>query len=185
MDPDRVSPHLIVPGWGGSSAEHWQSLWQPVLGAARVELNDWLSVQRDAWIAALDSALAELAQRDPRPPVLIAHSLGCIAIVHWSRIFRRPIRAALLVAPADVECAASLQALRSFAPIPLAPLPFSSVVVSSDDDPHITPPRAELLATQWGSRLELIAGGGHLNAASQLGSWAKGRELLAAVNASR
>ena len=82
MDPDRVSPHLIVPGWGGSSAEHWQSLWQPLLGAARVELNDWLSVHRDAWIAALDSALAELAQRDPRPPVLIAHSLGCIAIVH-------------------------------------------------------------------------------------------------------
>jgi hypothetical protein len=133
---------------------------------------------RDAWITALDSALATLESRDPRPPVLVAHSLGCIAIAHWARIFRRPVRAALLVAPADVEHAATLEPLRRFGPIPREPLPFDSLVVASDDDPHISAERARQLAAGWGSSFELIPRGGHLNASSNLGAWSHGRQLL-------
>ena len=39
--------YLILPGWQGSSAEHWQSHWQRSLpNSARVEQQDWLNPQR-------------------------------------------------------------------------------------------------------------------------------------------
>ncbi len=98
MDVDDQSPILVVPGWGGSGPDHWQSVWQHDLCAPRVELDDWFSPHPETWIAALDAALAALARRNPRPPVLVAHSLGCIAVAHWSRRPRRAIRAAFLVA---------------------------------------------------------------------------------------
>ena len=35
--------YLIVPGWYGSAAEHWQSHWHQVLpNCHRVEQRDWL-----------------------------------------------------------------------------------------------------------------------------------------------
>jgi hypothetical protein len=171
-------PHLIVPGWAGSGPEHWQTHWEHALGASRVELADWLSPDPDAWTSALDAAVASLARRDPRPPVLVAHSLGCIAIARWARASRRSVRAALLVAPADVEYAPCLPTLRTFIPVRRARLPFSSLVVTSDDDPCVSLPRAEAFASAWGSELAVIARGGHLNAASKLGPWPEGRALL-------
>lgn len=175
---DSASPHLFVPGWAGSGPDHWQSIWLRELGGDRMELDDWLDPRPDAWIAALDNAISNVARRDPRPPVLIAHSLGCIAIALWARACGRPIRAAFLVAPADVETAPCLPRLRAFGPVPRAPLPFSSLVVASDDDRYVSPSRADAFATAWGSDLRLIAGGGHLNAESALGSWPSGRALL-------
>src|SRR6476469_1530471 len=152
MDIDDQSPVLVVPGWGGSGPNHWQTLWQRELDAPRVELDDWFCPHPESWIAALDAALAALARRDPRPPVLVAHSLGCIAVAHWSRRTRRAIRAAFLVAPADVEHSRSLVQLSAFGPVPTHALPFSSLVVASDDDPHIEQPRAEAFAFRWGSQ---------------------------------
>jgi len=178
---DVCSPVLVIPGWGGSGPDHWQTHWQHDLSASRIELADWFDPRRDAWLDALDSAVATLARRDPRPPVLVAHSLGCIVLGHWARRARRAIRAAFLVAPADVERAACVPVLRELGPVPDQPLPFSSLVVTSDDDPHVTVERAERFAAWWGSDLHVIHAGGHLNAASGLGRWPHGRELLAGL----
>jgi predicted alpha/beta hydrolase family esterase len=135
---------------------------------------DWCDPRRETWVAAIDEAVAA----HPTPPTVIAHSLGCIATVHWAQRRRRPVRAALLVAPADVECRA---ALADFAPLPREPLPFPSAVVTSDDDPYIALDRAAGLAADWRSDLHVIARGGHLNAASKLGSWPRGRSVLAGL----
>lgn len=172
------APVLVVPGWGGSGPAHWQTAWEAELGAARVALPDWCDPNLESWVTALDAALASLARRDPRPPVLVAHSLGCVVIAHWACRARRSIRAALFVAPADVERAPSLVRLRSFGPIPDRRLPFDSLVVTSDDDVHVALDRAQLFATQWGSDFHVIAGGGHLNAESGLGRWTDGLQLL-------
>jgi predicted alpha/beta hydrolase family esterase len=179
MDP--AGPYLLVPGWGDSGPEHWQTLWQPELGAARVNVGDWFDARKDVWIAALTDAIAVLARRDPRPPVLVAHSLGCIAIAHWAQAIRRPVRAAFLVAPADVESAPGLTMLRTFAPLPRERLPFTSLVVTSDDDEYVTVSRADAFATSWGSELHVVPGVGHLNTASGLGRWPLGRALLDAL----
>jgi uncharacterized protein len=164
--------YLIVPGWAGSGPDHWQTAWQDELGASRIAMVDWCDPRRETWVAAIDEAVAA----HPTPPTVIAHSLGCIATAHWAQRQRRPVRAALLVAPADVERHTTLG---DFAPLPREPLPFPSTVVTSDDDPYIAQDRAAALATDWGSDLHVIARGGHLNAASKLGSWPRGRAVLA------
>ena len=168
--------YLIVPGWQGSADEHWQSHWQRSLpNSARVEQADWLNPKREDWVAELQRSIAS----DPRPTILIAHSLGCITVAHWVReTGGRGVAAALLVAPADVERTLVAPELQGFAPIPGEQLPFAARVVASDNDPCCPPERAETLAQRWGADLVVIPGGGHLNARSQLGDWPTGQLLL-------
>ncbi|NVB84659.1 MAG: alpha/beta hydrolase [Kofleriaceae bacterium] len=166
---------LIVPGWAGSGPDHWQSYWEEDLaGATRVEMPDWLEPRREGWIAALDAAIASCRE----PPILVAHSLGCIAIAHWAARRRRTIRGALLVAPADVD--RSTAVLAEFAPVPRHTLPFPSRVVASDDDPYATLERSRELARDWGSAFTVLERAGHINAASGLGRWREGHVLLPA-----
>ncbi|WP_194788247.1 alpha/beta hydrolase [Pseudomonas sp. UFMG81] len=171
--------YLIVPGWQGSPDNHWQSHWQRSLpNSTRVEQQDWLTPQRRDWVQALEQAIA--AERSP--VILIAHSLGCITVAHWatqaSPSLLRRVRGALLVAPADVERPTCAPALRNFAPIPLQVLPFPSQVVSSDNDPAVSVPRALYLARAWGAEAGLLANAGHINVKSGHERWEQGFAYL-------
>ena len=68
--------------------------------------------------------------------------------------------------------------LKAFEPTPLSPLPFPSIVVASRDDPWIDIDRAHSLAVSWGSHFVDAGEQGHLNAASGIGWWSEGQELL-------
>ena len=171
--------YLIVPGWQGSSDDHWQSHWQRNLpNSARVEQDDWLTPRREDWVAALDRAVNASAD----PVILIAHSLGCVTVAHWSAhaslVSLRKVRGALLVAPADVERPACSPALRNFAPIPKHLLPFPSQVVGSDNDPAASAPRALQLARDWGAEAGILAGAGHINVKSGHRRWEQGFAYL-------
>lgn len=173
----RLQP-LIVPGWKGSGPLHWQSRWQARLPrATRVEQDDWEAPTRTAWVAALATAIENAS----RPPLLIAHSLGCITVAHLPMAIRQHIAGALLVAPADVERDDAPAVLRDFAPVPAVPLPFPSIVVVSTDDPYCSPARAQAFATNWGSELMMVPDAGHLNDASGLGDWPEGLRLLTSL----
>ncbi|MDU9401222.1 alpha/beta hydrolase [Pseudomonas sp. zfem004] len=171
--------YLIVPGWQGSPDNHWQSHWQRSLpNSARVEQQDWLTPQRRDWVQALEQAIAA----ECSPVILIAHSLGCITVAHWaaqaSPSLLRRVRGALLVAPADVERPNCAPALRNFAPIPLQALPFPSQVVSSDNDPAVSVPRALHLARAWDAEAGLLANAGHINVKSGHERWEQGFAYL-------
>ena len=171
--------YLIVPGWQGSPDNHWQSHWQRSLpNSARVEQQDWLTPQRRDWVRALEQAIAA----ECSPVILIAHSLGCITVAHWaaqaSPSLLRRVRGALLVAPADVERPNCAPALRNFAPIPLQVLPFPSQVVSSDNDPAVSVPRALHLARAWDAEAGLLANAGHINVKSGHERWEQGFAYL-------
>jgi hypothetical protein len=170
------TPVLVLPGYADSGPGHWQSLWEAAEPAfRRVVQRDWLMPELAEWLATLERAIAACAT----PPVLVAHSLGCALVAHHARAGGGGVRAALLVAPADVdEIATMLDAVRSFAPVPLVHLPFPSLVVASADDPYVTPKRAEAFARAWGSRLVTLAGAGHINTDSGFGAWPEGRRLL-------
>lgn len=171
--------YLIVPGWQGSADDHWQSHWQHSLpNSARVEQADWLAPQREDWVAELQRSIAG----DPRPTILIAHSLGCITVAHWAaqapvELLRR-VRAALLVAPADVERANCPAALQNFAPIPQQSLPFPSQLVGSDNDSAASAARAIELARDWGSDAAILSGAGHINVKSGHQRWEQGFAYL-------
>ncbi|HUE94288.1 alpha/beta hydrolase [Pseudomonas sp.] len=171
--------YLIVPGWQGSADEHWQSHWQRSLpNSARVEQTDWLNPDRASWVAELQRTI----DSDLRPTILIAHSLGCITVAHWAaqapiELLRR-VRAALLVAPADVERANCPPALQNFAPIPQHLLPFPSQLVGSDNDSAASAARAIELARDWGSDAAILSGAGHINVKSGHQRWEQGFAYL-------
>lgn len=166
---------LLVPGLGNSGPDHWLSHWERALPAPRADLGDWDDPYPQDWIANLDAAIA-VAGPDV---VLVAHSLGCATVVRWANGGARPVRAALLVAPADVDSEAHVPPpARRFAPMPMELLPFAATVVASTNDPYADIDRSEAFARAWGARLVNLGPLGHINADSALGSWPKGRALL-------
>ena len=167
---------LILPGWQNSGPQHWQSLWQTQFGYPRVEQHDWMRPLRGDWIARLEDVLLSL----DGPAVLVAHSLGCQLVAAWAAHSNntRLVKAALLVAPGDAEREELRPVLGSWSPLVLAPLPFVSTLVASDDDPYCTLARATKFANAWGSRLVNIGAGGHINAETGLGDWPAGQALL-------
>lgn len=191
QDPCRVEVPglrvLVLPGWQNSGPRHWQSRWQALYGDVRVEQSDWMHPLRGDWMMRLDEAIGELKAVAQAPQVaLVAHSLGCHLVAAWAAHSRRTgrVRAALLVAPPDVERDEVRAALHSFTPIVRRPLPFRSLAVISADDPFCEPERASAMAADWGSRTLDAGPRGHLNADSGLGDWPQGRQLLADLLAS-
>ncbi len=171
-----MPPILLVPGYQNSGEGHWQTLWEGELrGTRRVEMPNWEYPRRQEWIETLDEAIRDCAE----PPLLVGHSLGCLAIVHWAAQYEREVRGALLAAPVDVERPDGLTLLRGFAPIPWSTLPFPSILAASSDDPLITMDRARGFAADWGSRFVELGPCGHLNQISGHGPWPRGEALLA------
>jgi predicted alpha/beta hydrolase family esterase len=167
---------LVVPGWGDSGPEHWQSLWEKANpDFQRVVQRDWLYPICREWVETLERDIRAAGE----PVVLAAHSLGCLAIAHCARGRVLPIRGALLVAPPDVERPDFPPVLEGFAPIPREPLPFASIVVASRDDPFGAFERTGELAAAWGSRLVDVGARGHINTEAGFGPWPLGEQLLA------
>lgn len=167
---------LIVPGLWNSGPRHWQSLWHARHPQwRRASHRDWTDPHKDEWVAELDAAIAGCEGA----PILVAHSLGCITAVHWA-CCGSPLKVAgaFLVAPSDVEASSYPVAPNGFAPVPMAPLPFPSVVIASGDDPFVTPERARDFASNWGSRFVDIGSAGHVNTDSGHGDWPEGERLL-------
>lgn len=179
---DNAPMILTVPGLGGSGPSHWQTLWEEArLDTQRVELGMWQMPHRNGWVTKLDQHI-----RQSRAPVILAaHSLGCLAVAWWAELARQPygwpVAGALLVAPADVDRPDARPELKSFGPAPKTPLPFPSILVASSDDPWISIERAHDLAVDWGSHFVDAGPQGHLNAASGIGWWSEGQELLERV----
>ena len=167
---------LTLPGWQNSGAAHWQSRWEALHGYQRVQQHNWLQPLRGDWTARLQEVVVD----SPKPVVLVAHSLGCILTAWWAAHspHAHRVRAALLVAPGDVERDDAHVPLRSWAPIARQPLPFPALVVASRNDPFCSLERAQQMAADWGARCVDAGNGGHLNADSDLGDWPQGQAWL-------
>ena len=167
---------LVLPGWQSSGSAHWQSRWEALYGDQRVEQHDWMRPLRGDWIARLEEVLLQ----DDRSAVLVTHSLGCVQTAAWAAHSRQThrVRAALLVAPGDVEREELRSVLPGWSPIPMQRLPFRSILVGSRNDPYCSAERAQAMAQAWGSEWIDLGNSGHINAESGLQDWPQGRSLL-------
>ncbi len=170
---------LLVPGLDNSGPTHWQSVWERERhDCQRVELGCWNEPNRNVWMSRLDHAIG----RADAPVVLVAHSLGCLAVAWWASLLGEgasgPVRGALLVAPPDVERAGSDPRLRRFSPAPRAILPFPAIVVASADDAYASLERSREMAGDWLADFVDVGEAGHINADSGLGAWQDGQRLL-------
>ncbi|MEA2238430.1 MAG: serine hydrolase [Thermoanaerobaculia bacterium] len=167
---------LTIPGLWNSGPEHWQTHWEAKHPSfRRVKQRDFDRPDRDEWVATLDAAVRACTE----PPVLASHSLGCSLVAQWA-IDRggRGVRGAFLVGPSDVEAPDYPIEGRSFSHMPLAKLPFPSIVVASTNDEFVSVKRAQFFANAWGSRLVFIGDAGHINGASGYGPWPEGERML-------
>lgn len=168
-----TDPVLVVPGLNGSGPAHWQSWIEALVGARRVEQDDWTRPDIDLWSARVEHAIVAQA----RPVWLVAHSFGCLAsVVAASRIPDR-IAGALFVAPASPD------KFGITARMPDTPLPFPAVLAASRNDPWMKFLSAAAWADRWGVRLVDLGEAGHVNTESGHGPWPAGLELFRQLQA--
>ena len=168
---------LLLPGWQNSDDSHWQSRWEALYGYTRVQQHDWQRPLRGDWSIQLQEAVLE----SDRPVVLVAHSLGCVLAAWWaahSPLAGTKVKAALLVAPADVEQSDVRHVLPGWLPVMAQRLPFPSLLLASRNDAYCSFERAQHWAQAWGSTLVDQGAVGHINSASGLGDWPAGHALL-------
>src|SRR5690606_2498463 len=163
---------LIVPGYGNSGPDHWQSRWQQrIPSARRVEQKEWAKPVLSDWIDTLAAAVDEAE----KPVVLVGHSLGVPTIIHALPHLGRKIAGAFLVAPPDV----SNPRIRpkhflTFGPYPRERLPFPTMVVASRNDHYSSYEAAEEIASAWGAMLLDAGEAGHINVEAGYGPWPEG-----------
>lgn len=176
---------LFVPGLRDHVVDHWQTLLAAELpGSRTVPPLEHDKLSCPARVEALDRAILDIKG----PVVLAAHSAGCLMVAHWAQRYSRPIKAALLAAPADIETPLPegypvMEVLKAnqWLPIPREPLPFRSIVGASTNDPLASLDRTATLAQDWGSKIVLLRDVGHLNPAAGFGPWPQGKALLDAL----
>ncbi|MBL0371415.1 serine hydrolase family protein [Rhizobium sp. KVB221] len=168
---------LIVPGYGNSGPDHWQTRWQSRLASARrIEQHSWDMPDRESWV----SRIAETVKAAEKPVVLVAHSLGIGAAIHALPECKEKIAGAFLVAPPDlVHPDLRPLHLKTFGPYPREPLPFPSMLVASRNDPYGTYEHAGDIANAWGSLLVDAGNSGHINTESGHGPWPEGTMVFA------
>jgi predicted alpha/beta hydrolase family esterase len=134
----------------------------------RVPQLDWMVPECTAWAGALERTILQA----PQPVVVLAHSIGCMATIF--AMTKAPIAAAVLVAPADAERSDAPGALHTFTPIPMKPLASPALLIASDSDPYCAIDRAQAFAQAWKADMEIVTGGGHINADAGFGPWPEG-----------
>lgn len=172
---------LIVPGLRDSVASHWQTLLEARLRSQGHAVVSVLPMGRaDLDCATKVAAIEATVKAITGPILMVAHSGGCLMVVHWawqSRLTDR-IQAALLATPPDFEQPMpegypTQKALQTggWFPMPRGPLPFRSLVAASRNDPLGRYETVAELAQGWGSELIDLGEVGHLNPASGFGDW--------------
>ncbi len=179
---------VLVPGLRGHVEDHWQTRLAATLPDVRtVAPLGRTQASLRARVTLLDRVVADVEG----PVVLVAHSAGVLATVHWaathaeSNVAGSNVVGALLATPPTFARPLpseypSIRQLRDhgWLPIPRRPLPFPSIVAASDDDPLGCPVRLRALAMAWGSRYHLLGSVGHLNPASGFGDWPEAQHLI-------
>lgn len=169
---------LTVPGLHGSGPGHWQTRWEHRFPDwRRVVQTDWSMPDLPRWSArvgeAVRAAHAERpSSRTKRRVILVAHSFGCLASLHWAAQTKEAVAAVLLVAPADPDKFGVRDLL------PQRALLFPATLVASRNDPWMPQGNAIDWGARWGVEFVDAGDAGHINADSNLGEWDAGLTLL-------
>jgi hypothetical protein len=177
-----MKPTLLIPGISNSGPEHWQSRWElRHEGVVRVVQRDWDYPMCDEWVEALDAAVGKASE----PPILVAHSLGCLAAARWAAQSPRSVHAMLLVAVPDPSGPAFPKQAIGFHLVPHDLGRRHVTVVGSTDDPYSSREYLQRLVRHWNAEYLDLGPKGHINAASGLGEWPEGWALVERLRSDR
>lgn len=171
-------PMVIAPGINNSGPDHWQTFWEASHpDARRTAPASFDLLDLDEWVRALAEAIADCAT----PPLIAAHSGGCLATLEWAARVdpRGRVAAILLVAPPDPSGPSFPEGAPSFRSVRPTPLHVPAAVVGSSTDPYDPFDYAAAVAEGSGAVLHAIGDFGHINAETMLGEWPEGQRILA------
>lgn len=164
---------LIVPGWGNSGPGHWQSIIENVVPETlRVE-QEWDDTSIEVWSRNIDRVVRSL----DRPPLVVAHSFGCLSTAYAQITLGTPVGATLFVAPANPERFELPSSYFS------SPLRQPGLMIASENDPWLSLDKAKAMAADWGIDCINIGAAGHINVASGYGAWPLGEALIECMRA--
>jgi len=174
MIPSTKQPQrtLILHGWGGSDAPHWQAELASSLarGYGTVSfplLDNCHFPSKNRWVKQLQSILQSF-----RPTHVVCHSLAN-TLWFWGceEGIIEPVEKLYLVAPPSRHC--KVETLKSFFPAPLPSQLYAKevVLVVSDNDPYMGVDEAKELGCHYEIEPIILHDGGHINTAGGYGRW--------------
>jgi predicted alpha/beta hydrolase family esterase len=171
---------LLLHGWGGSDAPHWQAELACTLakdyGTVSFPLLDNCHFpSRNRWIRQVKAIL-----EDFKPDTVVCHSL---ANTLWFWLCDKeeivPVKKLLMVSPPGLTT--KEETIKTFFPCPMPKTVCAETVhmVVSDNDPYITVAEAQTIAKHYDIPLKIIENAGHINTDSGYGKWPYIENLVA------
>ena len=169
---------LILHGWGGSDAPHWQAELAATVakdyGTVSFPLLDNCHFpSKNRWVKQLKEIL-----EDFKPDTVVCHSLANTLwfwlcqeeIVYVNRLF--------MVSPPSLTT--DVDTIKTFFPCQLPKNLYAKKIqmIVSDNDPYIQVEEAKSMAQQYDIPVTVIKDAGHINADSGYGKWALIEKLV-------
>ncbi|MEA1880526.1 MAG: alpha/beta hydrolase [Campylobacterota bacterium] len=163
---------LILHGWGGSDAPHWQAELAAEIakGYGTVSfplLDNCHYPSKNRWIKQVKAIL-----KDFKPNTVVCHSL---ANNLWFWLCQEndmmEIEKLFMVSVPSLET--KEKTIKTFFPCPLPKNIYAKEVhmIVSDNDPWVKPNEAQRIATHYNAHFTTLKNAGHVNAESGYGKW--------------
>jgi len=163
---------LLLHGWGGSDAPHWQAELAAEIAkdygtVAFPLLDNCHFPSKNRWMKQVKAIL-----EDFKPETVVCHSL---ANTLWFWLCEegelQTVERLFMVSPPSLNT--EEKTIHTFFPCPMPENICAGEVhmIVSDDDPWVEMDEAEGISSHYSSELTIIHKGGHLNADSGYGKW--------------
>lgn len=162
---------LILHGWGGSDAPHWQAELACEIaknyGTVSFPLLDNCHFpSKNRWLKQVKALL-----EDFKPDTVVCHSL---ANTLWFWLCEEdiiPVKRLFMVSPPSLTT--EVDTIKTFFPCKLPQKLCAKEVqmIVSDNDPYIKVEEAQQMASHYDIPLTIIRDAGHINADSGYGKW--------------
>ena len=162
---------LILHGWGGSDAPHWQAELAAEVaknyGTVSFPLLDNCHFpSKNRWLRQVKEIL-----EDFKPDTVVCHSLANTLWFWLCKEGVTPIERLFMVAPPSLQT--EEQTIKTFFPAPMPTELYAKEIqmIISDNDPWVDTEEAEAIAKYYNIPLTTIKNAGHINAQSGYGKW--------------
>jgi predicted alpha/beta hydrolase family esterase len=162
---------LLLYGWHGSDAPHWQDwLYHQLLDegyeVSFPQLSDNTLPKKEVWLREASEAFNAL-----KPDIVIAHSMGNTL---WQHLCNEGLvgqieRLLMVAPPRDLS---DYEEVSEFFPVGMGALNSKDVLmVSSTNDPYMSTAEAAIYARAYNIKQKVFQNAGHINSDSGFGPW--------------
>lgn len=163
---------LILHGWGGSDAPHWQAKLASQIaknyGTVSFPLLDNCHFpSKNRWIKQVKKILIDF-----KPDTVVCHSLAN-NLWMWlcNEVEMKEIKRLFMVSVPSLET--KEKTIKTFFPCPMPSSLFAKKIhiIVSDNDPWVKIEEVKKIALNYNTYLTIIENAGHINADSGYGKW--------------